>query len=263
MELQPLLAAFFHVAYTLQTLQTSQICPSKSIRKSSASTVRGPIPPNSLRTDTEDSSRPLHKGGVASPQDQEPEPYSSCIQGIVSHQALQGTLLTHLTYRSRLRHQNSMRSMRPPTRNFGNVILTNVYRYCVRPNSGRIEPGKEVEVSGLFSSAHPNVRCPLTSYKVLLQAMKVEPPADTRCRDKFLVQSVAVTADKEFTNIAQIVRQSRPTNLEKPPPNCRSGSMSTKQRSLRFRRRRSESSSLRRRAPARTYQPFLRLLGTV
>lgn len=49
--------------------------------------------------------------------------------------------------------------------------------------------------------------------------MKVEPPADTRCRDKFLVQSVAVTADKEFTNIAQIVRQSRPTNLEKPPPN--------------------------------------------
>ncbi|KFY38457.1 hypothetical protein V494_04353 [Pseudogymnoascus sp. VKM F-4513 (FW-928)] len=67
------------------------------------------------------------------------------------------------------------------------VKTTAPKQYCVRPNSGRIEPGKEVEVSGLFGSA-----------------MKTEPPADTRCRDKFLVQSVAVTADKEFTNIAQI-----------------------------------------------------------
>ncbi|ELR07674.1 phosphatidylinositol-binding protein scs2 [Pseudogymnoascus destructans] len=69
------------------------------------------------------------------------------------------------------------------------VKTTAPKQYCVRPNSGRIEPGKEVEVS------------------VLLQAMKVEPPADTRCRDKFLVQSVAVTADKEFTNISQIWQQ--------------------------------------------------------
>lgn len=41
---------------------------------------------------------------------------------------------------------------------------------------------------------------------VLLQAMKQDPPLDIKCRDKFLVQSVAVTADKEFTNIASIVR---------------------------------------------------------
>jgi hypothetical protein len=34
--------------------------------------------------------------------------------------------------------------------------------------------------------------------------MKVEPPVDAKCRDKFLVQSVAVTADKEFTNIGSI-----------------------------------------------------------
>ncbi|KAI9853606.1 MAG: phosphatidylinositol-binding protein scs2 [Vezdaea acicularis] len=60
-------------------------------------------------------------------------------------------------------------------------------RYCVRPNSGRIEAGKEVEV------------------QVLLQAMKEDPPLDTKCRDKFLVQTVAVTADKEFSNVAQIV----------------------------------------------------------
>jgi hypothetical protein len=43
-------------------------------------------------------------------------------------------------------------------------------------------------------------------FSVLLQAMKQEPPEDAKCRDKFLVQSVAVTSDKEFTNINEIVR---------------------------------------------------------
>ncbi|KAF2142421.1 uncharacterized protein K452DRAFT_226925 [Aplosporella prunicola CBS 121167] len=66
------------------------------------------------------------------------------------------------------------------------VKTTAPKQYCVRPNSGRIEAGKEVEV------------------QVLLQAMKEDPPPDARCRDKFLVQSVAVTADKEFNNVAQI-----------------------------------------------------------
>ncbi|KAK4121329.1 VAMP-associated protein [Parathielavia appendiculata] len=66
------------------------------------------------------------------------------------------------------------------------VKTTAPKQYCVRPNSGRIEPGHEVEVS------------------VLLQAMKQEPPLDAKCRDKFLVQSVIITADKEFTNVSQI-----------------------------------------------------------
>ncbi|RQM05480.1 hypothetical protein DH86_00001515 [Scytalidium sp. 3C] len=66
------------------------------------------------------------------------------------------------------------------------VKTTAPKQYCVRPNSGRIEPGKEVEVS------------------VLLQAMKQEPPPDAKCRDKFLVQSVAVTPDKEFENVGAI-----------------------------------------------------------
>jgi hypothetical protein len=35
--------------------------------------------------------------------------------------------------------------------------------------------------------------------------MKQEPPLDAKCRDKFLVQSVIITADKEFTNVSQIV----------------------------------------------------------
>jgi len=36
--------------------------------------------------------------------------------------------------------------------------------------------------------------------------MKQEPPLDAKCKDKFLVQSVAITADKEFANTGSIVR---------------------------------------------------------
>ncbi|KAI5303659.1 hypothetical protein KEM56_007322 [Ascosphaera pollenicola] len=66
------------------------------------------------------------------------------------------------------------------------VKTTAPKRYCVRPNSGRIEPGTAVEV------------------QVLLQAMKEDPPLDQKCRDKFLVQSVLVPADKEFSNVTAI-----------------------------------------------------------
>jgi hypothetical protein len=66
------------------------------------------------------------------------------------------------------------------------VKTTAPKQYCVRPNSGRIEPGKEVEV------------------QILLQAMKEDPPPDAKCRDKFLVQSVLITADKEFTNVGSL-----------------------------------------------------------
>jgi len=34
--------------------------------------------------------------------------------------------------------------------------------------------------------------------------MKEDPPPDAKCRDKFLVQSVLVTADKEFTNVGSL-----------------------------------------------------------
>ncbi|KAF3938174.1 hypothetical protein ABW19_dt0201453 [Dactylella cylindrospora] len=34
--------------------------------------------------------------------------------------------------------------------------------------------------------------------------MREDPPPDFRCRDKFLVQSVAITADQEYSNIAQV-----------------------------------------------------------
>lgn len=67
------------------------------------------------------------------------------------------------------------------------VKTTAPKQYCVRPNSGRIEPGHDVEVT------------------VLLQAMKADPPLDAKCRDKFLVQSVVITPDKEFTAVASVL----------------------------------------------------------
>jgi len=66
------------------------------------------------------------------------------------------------------------------------VKTTAPKHYCVRPNSGRIEAGKQVEV------------------QVLLQAMKEEPPLDIKCKDKFLVQAVAITGDMEYSNITSI-----------------------------------------------------------
>lgn len=54
-------------------------------------------------------------------------------------------------------------------------------QYCVRPNSGRIEAGKEVEVMVLF------------------QPLKEEPPLDYKCKDKFLIQSIILN-DKNTTD---------------------------------------------------------------
>ncbi|RMZ69266.1 msp domain-containing [Pyrenophora seminiperda CCB06] len=39
---------------------------------------------------------------------------------------------------------------------------------------------------------------------VAFKAMKEDPPPDAKCRDKFLVQSVLITADKEFTNVGTL-----------------------------------------------------------
>jgi hypothetical protein len=36
--------------------------------------------------------------------------------------------------------------------------------------------------------------------------MKEEPAPDAKCKDKFLVQTVAVTRDMEFANVTSIVR---------------------------------------------------------
>ncbi|EER43561.1 MSP domain-containing protein [Histoplasma capsulatum var. duboisii H88] len=57
--------------------------------------------------------------------------------------------------------------------------------YCVRPNSGRIGAGERVDV------------------QVLLQAMKDDRSVGAS-KDKFLVQSVAVSTDKDFSNVSSI-----------------------------------------------------------
>ncbi|KTW31187.1 uncharacterized protein T551_01260 [Pneumocystis jirovecii RU7] len=59
-------------------------------------------------------------------------------------------------------------------------------QYCVRPNSGRIEAGQEIEVLVLF------------------QALKEEPPLDFKCRDKFLIQSIALT-NKDVTDTQSLL----------------------------------------------------------
>ncbi|KAF9964923.1 phosphatidylinositol-binding protein scs2 [Mortierella alpina] len=60
------------------------------------------------------------------------------------------------------------------------VKTTAPKQYCVRPNSGRVEAGQELKV------------------QVQMQAMKEDPPVDFKCKDKFLVQSVAITAEREL-----------------------------------------------------------------
>ncbi|PKS07760.1 hypothetical protein jhhlp_006368 [Lomentospora prolificans] len=76
------------------------------------------------------------------------------------------------------------------------VKTTAPKQYCVRPNSGRIEPGHDVEVA------------------VLLQAMKADPPLDAKCRDKFLVQSVVITPDKEFTTVATVLDSADKSSIQ-------------------------------------------------
>ncbi|KAI1314391.1 phosphatidylinositol-binding protein scs2 [Mortierella claussenii] len=66
------------------------------------------------------------------------------------------------------------------------VKTTAPKQYCVRPNSGRVEPGQEQEV------------------QVQMQAMKEDPPADFKCKDKFLVQSVAITAERGLLPAADL-----------------------------------------------------------
>ncbi|KAF9392307.1 phosphatidylinositol-binding protein scs2 [Podila verticillata] len=66
------------------------------------------------------------------------------------------------------------------------VKTTAPKQYCVRPNSGRVESGQELEV------------------QVQMQAMKEDPPADFKCKDKFLVQSVAITAERAGLSLAEL-----------------------------------------------------------
>jgi hypothetical protein len=72
----------------------------------------------------------------------------------------------------------------------------------VRPNSGKIEPGETVDISGKHLESNGTSFLELTSTcVVVLQPMREDPPPDARCRDKFLVQSVLMPANKELSNV--------------------------------------------------------------
>ena len=68
----------------------------------------------------------------------------------------------------------------------------------MRPNSGRVEPGESVEVSGKrMEAASPTMLNPFLLSSVMLQPLKEEPPLNSKCKDKFLVQSTFITPEKE------------------------------------------------------------------
>lgn len=68
----------------------------------------------------------------------------------------------------------------------------------MRPNSGRVEPGESVEVSGKrMEAASPTMLNPFFLSSVMLQPLKEEPPLNSKCKDKFLVQSTFITPEKE------------------------------------------------------------------
>ncbi|KAJ1724946.1 phosphatidylinositol-binding protein scs2, partial [Coemansia biformis] len=58
--------------------------------------------------------------------------------------------------------------------------------YCVRPNAGRIEPGDSINI------------------QISLQPMKEEPPADFKCRDKFLIQSIQISPEMESMPMTEL-----------------------------------------------------------
>lgn len=85
------------------------------------------------------------------------------------------------------------------------VKTTAPKQYCVRPNSGRIEPGEKVEVS------------------VLLQPMKEDPEPGAKCRDKFLVQSTIITPEREsrpFAELWSLVEKEEKTSISEHKIRC-------------------------------------------
>jgi len=64
----------------------------------------------------------------------------------------------------------------------------------------RSTPEKQSKLAVCVGSLGHFGVCVLTCYLyiVVLQPMREDPPPDTRCRDKFLVQSVQVPADKDL-----------------------------------------------------------------
>ena len=96
------------------------------------------------------------------------------------------------------------------------VKTTQPRRYLVRPNQGLIAPGKEEKVTILLVEKDKN--------SLLKQYESLGPAALETCKDKFLVQSVAVSAEQAeslteydqltalWTNIQSVAPPTDPTN---------------------------------------------------
>lgn len=153
-------------------------------------------------------SRALHRRGRPDPEAPQHEQAARCIQGMpISLSSLGLGMMANGT-RSKPPRPSSTIPEDTPKHMREEAEAHNSSRYCVRPNSGRIEPGHEVEVSG--RSLNPMSQLPMPKLTpstsiVLLQAMKQDPPADAKSRDKFLVQSVLISGDLEFSNVQTIV----------------------------------------------------------
>lgn len=76
-----------------------------------------------------------------------------------------------------------------------------ILSYCVRPNSGRIEPGQEIDVQGIGFHAQFEFINPT----VLLQAMKVDIPMDLKCKDKFLIQTTTIPDSSSDVGLTDLV----------------------------------------------------------
>ncbi|RMZ85509.1 hypothetical protein DV737_g704, partial [Chaetothyriales sp. CBS 132003] len=94
------------------------------------------------------------------------------------------------------------------------VKTTAPKQYCVRPNSGVIQPNSQVEVQGMFEAEPLQASTDLR--QVLLQAMKEDPPLDAKCRDKFLVQSVLIeeSQDPNLTTLWQQVEKTAKGSIQ-------------------------------------------------
>lgn len=90
--------------------------------------------------------------------------------------------------------------------------------YCVRPNSGHIEPGKAVEVQGWSIRFRTNKLGLMVSI-VLLQVLKDAPAPGAKCKDKFLVQAVPVAPGQEQASVTQIVRSAVKVHNTRPITN--------------------------------------------
>lgn len=87
------------------------------------------------------------------------------------------------------------------------------------PNSGRVEPGQSIEVQGEQVPHRNAPRIVFTSCggePVMRQAMKEVPLLATKSNDKFMIQSIVITPEKESQSVSDIVR----SNFLRLPATC-------------------------------------------